>query len=119
MIYFKLFAALAIIGSLYGNYYLIGKVAVKDAVIARQVLEVEGYTVALGIVSDKYQIADEVQSDEIKKVSRADFDKMAERHPDMLIRRVNSATAGMLDDLERLTRPPSPAKATTSDDASG
>jgi len=100
-----------------GGWYivgLIGKNAVLEATVERQVLEVEGYSKALEIVSEKYQIADEVQSNEYKKLSKADFDKMAKTHPDLLQSRINNATSGMLESLESISRgTPSAAKTET------
>jgi len=90
-----------------GGWYVVSLIkhnAVLEATVERQGLEVEGYSKALEIVSEKYQQADKVQSDEYKKLSGADFGKMAKSHPDMLERRINDTTSGMLESLESISR---------------
>jgi len=77
--------------------------AVLEATVEHQSLEVEGYKAGLEIISAKYQIADKVQSDEFKKLSQADFDKMAKDHPDMLTKRINNGVSGMLNSLESIS----------------
>lgn len=98
--------AVGIAGAGLGVSYVIGLIqdkALLEATVERQVLEVEGYTTALEIVSEKYQIADKVQSDEYKKLSKADFDKMAKKHPEMLERRINNSVSGLLNSLESIS----------------
>lgn len=66
--------------------------------------EIEGWKEAATILSEKFQLADEVASDARKRITTADFEKMASRHPDMLARRINTGTTRVLNRLEAISR---------------
>ncbi len=111
-------ALLSFIGIGSGIFYinkLIGDNAVLEASLASTTAafgnyatnvesEVDAYAQAAQILSEKYQLARDERDAKIKRITKADFTKMATRHPDMLSRRINAGTQRMFDELEAASR---------------
>jgi len=66
--------------------------------------EIDAWSQSASLLSEKYQQSRDERDEKRKRISQADFTKMAERHPVMLADRINRATERMFGDLERITR---------------
>jgi len=71
--------------------------------------EIEAYSHAAQILSEKYQLARDERDEKIKRITQADLSSMVERHPDMLASRINAATRRVFSELEAITRSPETA----------